>query len=626
MSKGLINLSKRIIYALVLLLSVYGMNAQVKDTIEMSIDSVDTLLDSIEEVVLENPLEKTNRSSPRAVIVNFIENMNNSYGFLMKANERNLKIPGYFIADEVKDDVRQGELYFEKATYCLDLSAFPPSLQKDLGYGRAIMLKEILDRIPLPPLEEIPDYQAVELDEETKKHPKLNYWRIPETQIILVKTEEGVFQGEYMFSSETIEKLPDFYKQVKLLPFKPERDVSKGFYDFYISTPGLLMPPRWSMYLPEWSTQMYYSQTIWQWLAMLGALLIALIVIRILNKILIHGNHRFSLLIKKWSKAIFYACLIAITLFLNSFLNEQVNITGITLAVSKILLESVFWFFVSLLAYNVLLAMAEVIINAPKVAKIGIEATYTRATFMVIAIFVSVSIIVIGLSQIGVSIVPLLTGVGIGGLAIALAARSTLENVIGSFTIFADKPYRVNDRVKVLNYNGTIESIGIRSTQIRLLTGPLVSIPNEKMASVEIENIQARPYIRRDFDIRIKHGSSYTEVEKIVRMIRNIVAIPEGEDDHPNQVINHVDYPPRVFFNTIAADSFNISVVYWHFPPVHWDFMEHAEGINIQIIRELNESGIDFAFPTQIVHVLDGNEKNNSFENGTENSEENNEL
>ena len=342
---------------------------------------------------------------------------------------------------------------------------------------------------------------------------------------------------------------------------------------------------------------------------MLISVLVALVVIRILNRILILESEKVSLLIRKWSKAIFYACLIVITVFLNKFLNEQINITGTTLVVTKLFLESIFWFFVSLLTYNVILAMAEVIINAPKVAKIGIEATYTRATFMVGAIFISVFIIVIGLSQIGVSIVPLLTGVGIGGLAIALAARSTLENVIGSFTIFADKPYRVNDRVNVLNYNGTIESIGIRSTQIRLLTGPLVSIPNEKMASVEIENIQARPFIRRDFDIRMKHGSPYEEVEKIVGIIREILSVPEGEKNHPNQAINNPDYPPRVFFNNISADAFNISVLYWHFPPNYWEFMEHAEGINIKIIRQLNESGIEFAFPTQMLHLDDVNNR-----------------
>jgi len=590
-----------------LITSCWTMSAQSSDSLSIAIDSVYVVQDSSHAVSFENPLEITDRSSPQAVLINFMENMNRSYTFLMKANERNLEIPGYFIADEVKEDVQKAEFFFERATYCMNLSKFPPSLQKDLGYGRAIMLKEILDRINLPPLDEIPDYEDVEMDLETKRFPKLNSWRIPNTEIILVKTEEGILQGEYMFSTETVENLPGFYNQVKNLPYKKDREVTEGFYSFYISTPGLLMPPRWSEYLPEWSTKIYYYQTVWQWFALLISLIVAFIIVRILNRILILESEKVSLLIRKWSKAIFYACLIVITVFLNKFLNEQINITGMTLVVAKLFLESIFWFFVSLLTYNVILAIAEVIINAPKVAKIGLEATYTRATFMVGAIFISVLIIVIGLSEIGVSIVPLLTGVGIGGLAIALAARSTLENVIGSFTIFADKPYRVNDRVKVLNYNGTIESIGIRSTQIRLLTGPLVSIPNEKMASVEIENIQARPFIRRDFEIRMKHSSPYQEVEKIVQMIRDILSVPEGESNHPNMAINNPDYPPRVFFSNISDDAFNISVLYWHFPPVHWEFMEHAEGINIKIIRQLSESEIEFAFPTQTLHLSDEN-------------------
>ena len=576
-----------------------------------SSDSLRFPPDSVMSSLIEKPIEVTNGSSPRAVLVNFIENMNNSYSFLMQANKRNLEIPGYFVAKEVLDDVKLGEMYFEKAANSLDLSTLPPSLQKDLSYGRAIMLKEILDRITIPPLHEIPNYNEVELDLETRKHPKLTHWKIPDSPIILTRNEKGVHEGEYKFSTETINKLPAFYKQVKNLPYKTDSELTKGFYAFYISTPGFLMPPRWSIYLPEWSTKIYYSQTLWQWIAMVGSFFIALLLIRILYKILIEGRHRFSLLIKKWKKAIYYGCLIAITLFLSHFLNEQINITGVTLAVSKTLLESVFWILVSLLSYNILLAIAEIIITAPKVAKIGIEATYTRASFMVFAILVSVSIIVVGLAQVGVSIVPLLTGVGIGGIAIALAARSTLENIIGSFTIFADKPYRVNDRVKVLDHNGTIESIGIRSTQIRLLTGPLVSVPNEKMATVEIENIQARPFLRRDFDIRMKNSSPYEEVEKIVGMISEILSLPSEDKNHPNLVINNPDYPPRVFFNNINIDSFNISVTYWHFPPNYWEFMEHAQSINFKIIEKLNESGIEFAFPTQMLHISEENPQTN---------------
>lgn len=576
---------------------------QKQDTINSVIDSTYISVDSLNINASLYPFTITDRSSPKAVLMNFIDYMNKSYILLKDANERNLKISGFFVAKELKNQVSEAELLFERALYCLDLSGFPPSIQKDMGYGRAIMLKEILDRINLPPFKEIPDYTAIEMDLESKKHPKYDFWRIPDTEIVLMKTQEGVHKGEYFFSPETIEKLPFLYKQIIHVPYKSRTDVSKGFYSFYVTSPGVLMPPRWSIYLPKWSIKEYYSQTVWQWLALLGSLIIALIIIKVFYSILIQGNYKFSILLKQWKKAMFFTLLIVITVFLSYLINKQINITGQTLIVSKIILESFTWILIALLVYNVLLAMAEVIINAPKVAKMGIEATYTRATFMVTALLTSFFIIIFGLSQVGVSIVPLITGVGIGGIAIALAARSTLENIIGSFTIFADKPYRVNDRVKILNYNGTIESIGIRSTQIRLLTGPLVSIPNEKMATVEIENIQARRYIRRNFDLRIKYESPLEEVEKSLKIIRGILDVPENEENHPNTAINKPYYTPRVFFDNINTDSYNISITYWHFPPNHWEFMKLSEDINFQIIRNLNEASIEFAFPTQMLHL-----------------------
>ena len=200
--------------AVLLLVSYWNTIAQRADLLNISIDSIYIEQDSIDVVSFKNPLKIIDRSSPQAVWMNFIKNMNSSYTLLMNANERNQEFPGYFIADEVKEEVQNAEFLFEKASYCLDLSKFPPSLQKDMGFGRAIILKEILDRIDLPPLENIPDYEAVEQDLETKKVPQLNYWRFPGTQIVLVKTQEGVFQGEYPFSSETIEKLVPLIQKI----------------------------------------------------------------------------------------------------------------------------------------------------------------------------------------------------------------------------------------------------------------------------------------------------------------------------------------------------------------------------------------------------------------------------
>lgn len=581
-----------------------SLTAQQVDSIPQSVpDSL--IVDKVIDDTFLEPLGSPDINSPRASLLYFIDNINRSHQILMEVHEHNLEIPGFFVADELKNKVKQAELLFARATSCMDLNAFPPSLQKDLGYGRAIMLKEIFDRIELPPLSEIPDAAAVDFDFENNKYPKLEYWQIPNTEIILVRAERGILRGQYLFSSESVEKLPYLYQQIKHLPYKSDTTISKGFYSFYVSTPGFLMPPRWSIFLPEWSNKVYFSQTLWQWIAVLFFFAISIFLITLLYKLFIKVFKEFSIATKEWGRVIFFSLTILIIVFLSNILDNQINLTGNTLLVIIISLESIRWALMSFLSFNILIAISETVIRDPTLARIGIEATYTRATFMVLATLVSITVIIVGLSQIGVSILPLLTGVGIGGLAIALAARSTLENVIASFTIFADKPYRVNERVKVMDYNGTIESIGIRSTQIRLLTGPLVSVPNEKMATVEIENIQKRPYLRQEFDIRIKYESSPDMVEKSIQIIKDILSLPETEDDeyHPNKAINREGYPPRVHFNKINNDSFNIYVIYWFFPPDWWEFMQHAEKINFQIIKRLNEASIDFAFPTQMLHL-----------------------
>jgi MscS family membrane protein len=160
----------------------------------------------------------------------------------------------------------------------------------------------------------------------------------------------------------------------------------------------------------------------------------------------------------------------------------QINLTSEVLSVTGYTLAIIRYFLVSAAVFLSGPAIAESIISSPKIDPEGIQASYLRALFGLLGFIAAAAIFITGLYRIGVSLFPLLTGLGVGGLAFALAARPTLENIIGSFMIFVDKPYRVGQRVNVLGQNGTVEAIGLRSTKIRLLTGHLTSIPNEKMA------------------------------------------------------------------------------------------------------------------------------------------------
>ena len=188
----------------------------------------------------------------------------------------------------------------------------------------------------------------------------------------------------------------------------------------------------------------------------------------------------------------------------------------------------------------------------------------------------------------------LLAGLGIGGLAVALAAQDTLKNFFGSIMIMLDKPFNVGQRVTVEGYDGTVEDIGFRSTRVRTLTGHLVTIPNEKMASSNIENIGRRPSIRRLTNITITYDTPPDKVERAVEIVRGILENHEGM---------HPDFPPRVYFNEFNSDSLNIIMLYWYHPPDYWKFLEFNERTNLQIMRAFEAEGIEFAFPTTTTYL-----------------------
>lgn len=188
----------------------------------------------------------------------------------------------------------------------------------------------------------------------------------------------------------------------------------------------------------------------------------------------------------------------------------------------------------------------------------------------------------------------LLAGLGIGGIAVALAAQDTLKNFFGSIMIMTDKPFKIGERILVEDYDGVIESIGFRSTKIRTLTGNLVVIPNNKVAQVSVENVGKRQSIRRLCNITITYDTSPLKVERALEILRSILENHEGM---------HEDFPPRVHFTEFNSDSLNIMMIYWYFPPNYWDFVAFSEKVNLQIMREFEAEGIEFAFPTQTTYL-----------------------
>ena len=157
-----------------------------------------------------------------------------------------------------------------------------------------------------------------------------------------------------------------------------------------------------------------------------------------------------------------------------------------------------------------------------------------------------------------------------------------------------------SDRVVIDGHDGSVETVGLRSTKIRTLDGHLITVPNGELANKTIQNIGKRPYIRRIANITITYDTPPEKIERALEIIKELL------DNHEGM---HENLPPRVFFNELNSDSLNIIVMYWYHPPDYWSYMKFTEGFNKEIFHRFNEEGIEFAFPTQTVYLAGDNSR-----------------
>ncbi len=189
----------------------------------------------------------------------------------------------------------------------------------------------------------------------------------------------------------------------------------------------------------------------------------------------------------------------------------------------------------------------------------------------------------------------LIAGLGIGGLAVALAAKDMLANLFGSVTILADRPFQLNDWVKIGNYEGTIEEVGFRSTRLRTFYGHLVTLPNANVAQDAIENVAARPFIRRNLNVTVTYDTSPEKLQQGLDILKDMLA--------KRKASFAPDKEPKALFSDFNADSLNLLVVYWFQPNDYWQFQAFNHEFNLELLRRFNEAGIEFAFPTQTLYL-----------------------
>lgn len=211
---------------------------------------------------------------------------------------------------------------------------------------------------------------------------------------------------------------------------------------------------------------------------------------------------------------------------------------------------------------------------------------------------VAIAAVLLFFSALGYPVTSLVAGLGIGGLALALASQKTVENLFGAFSLGIDQPFREGDFVRVDDLVGTVESIGLRSTRIRTLDRTLVSIPNGRLAEMRLETFAARDRLRLTCTIGLVYN---TTAEQMQRVLGGLEAVLR---QHPKIWTETV----MVRFKELGASSLDIEVMAW-FTTSDWqEFLVIRQETLLAFMKVVEDAGTGFAFPTQTVHVVAENQ------------------
>lgn len=390
---------------------------------------------------LANPLAPPDTESPRATFAAFHKEADEVERLVREAYQQHINEAGWFQSEATRDKIRIIQLHLDRAIRCLDLSDVPPGNRAKVAMETAMLLEEIFDRVGRPPIASVPDLAAIKARVAAGERPQ---WTVPNTEIRIARVESGPRTGEYLFTTDSVHRAYEYYQKVRHIP--PEDGFD--FYAFYALSPGDWLPPKWYALiqrLPQWFQEVYIDNARWQWIALALTLLIA-----VSFCCAVHRGTRpdgfLSTRLPRWMPGVLLPGLILAAALCAKWFIDVINFIGPvqrTLdAFFEIAIYLIFtWFLV--VCFNTLSDWTAAVWGAQRRS---FDSGVLRVGVRVIGILLAAGLLAYGASQIGVPLVGILAGLGVGGLAVALAAQPTMENLIGGIMIYADRPVRVGDQ------------------------------------------------------------------------------------------------------------------------------------------------------------------------------------
>ena len=558
--------------------------------------------------VVRNRLQPIDASNPRSTLEGFLDSVNRAHALVVGANAALRQDPAAISHEQALEMESAADNLLRRARGALDLSEVPEAIRESAGIEAVLQLKEVLDRLPLPPLESVPGPGSVAAHRQRSDEIPFR-WRIPDTRIELVEIIQGDRAGDFLVSAATIRRIGRFYDELKDLPYRSaglagltsdylSPGTSEGFYDAFISTPGHLVPlaspqARLIESLPQSLKVVRGGQTLWQWIGLALCLAVVPFVAFVVFRVVKRVTGGLASPWDDWLAILMPAIVAAIVLRFERFIDADLNVTGGVLSIVTTGAESIVLAMLAWASFLFFRAFGETVVASPRIVRVSeqsLNASLVRITARLVGFLVGAWIVVAGIRSIGLDVVPLLAGLGVGGLAVALAAQTTFANFIGSLVLFANKPVRVGDFCRYGDQIGTVEEIGLHSTRIRSLERTIVTVPNAEFSQMQLDNISKRDQRLFRTTLKLRYETTPGQLRYVLAQVRALLL------GHPKVTPD----PARARFVGYGEYSKDIEIFAYLRCQDQSVFLAIQEDLLLRIEDIISEAGTSFAVPAQV--------------------------
>jgi len=467
----------------------------------------------------------------------------------------------------------------------LDLSSVPPSFRFEIGTDTTSYLLDILGRVELPNLESVPDEEAFDDDVSPAK------WRIPGTPIWIVRADKGVREGEFLFSERTVMVASRFYQGIKDLPLQTSLPII-SWHRAIPQITGPMIPAAVLRIVPQSLRDFWLDTPKWKVIAvvLLSALATLLLFVfhRAINRR--ETENRVGFLLRR---ALTPIAILVVVWSLKDFIDSQIFVSGAFSAVVVDMVTILINAGAVWLLWLVMLAVFERIVQARDIPENSFDAHLWRLGARTIGTAASVVIIGNAAKELGLPIYSVVAGLGIGGLAVALAIRPTLENLIGGIILYLDQPVRVGDFCSFGDKTGTVETIGVRSTKLRMLDRTLITVPNAALADMQLINWAKCDQMLINTTIGLRYETKNDQLRHVLVKFREMLHA------HPKIHSETV----RVRFAGFGQSSLDIGVRIYALTRDFNEYHAIREDVLLRMSEIVKESGSSFAFPSQTLYM-----------------------